>query len=235
MIEPAGKAAGLRSQSNGPTSAEFDHMRWWLGDGYRRLQHVWDMPTSANTVRYRQCRCTARSQAGSTHSRHKTIAAELTPMVPDLRCFALTAPSKVHDVPQLDRLQHTATALSATSQILSLIPGVGSSSPSNNCRVQGFLRGEMPHDRSGDTDTQRLWRIEASRHLAVIGTCQSRRATLRAGLARRSHRSGQVMIAFHQNSVPSVQIWCRMMASFRATTILAFFGPTACSIFGPLP
>jgi hypothetical protein len=29
----------------------------------------------------------------------------------------------------------------------------------------------------------------------------------------------------HQNSVPSVQIQCKMMASFRATAILAFFGP----------
>jgi hypothetical protein len=29
----------------------------------------------------------------------------------------------------------------------------------------------------------------------------------------------------HQNSVPSVQIQCRMMASFRATAILAFFAP----------
>jgi hypothetical protein len=29
----------------------------------------------------------------------------------------------------------------------------------------------------------------------------------------------------HHNRVPSVQMQCRMMPSFRATPILAFFGP----------
>ena len=62
--------------------------------------------------------------------------------------------------------------------------------------------------------------VEATRTFAVIGTG-------RPGGPRFALDSAKIVPwRVRQNSEPSVQIQCRMMARFRATAILAFFGPT---------